>query len=168
MMIMFRAILIAVLVVGWDVCISEAAEQGLPHVNPAHENSASTLNRLPHASPDNMLSEINPVARVSFSSLSATRARPIFSPSRRPPPVKKPMGSGPNGSQVLSRPHLTLLGVIAGSERKMAVFLDGKSQAVVRMKIGESHLGWRLQSVEWREATLVSGQQVINFSIPTN
>ena len=168
MMIMFRAILIAVLVVGGEVCISEAAEQGLPHVMPVRESSASTLNRLPYASPAKMLSEINPVARVSLSSLSATRERPIFSPSRRPPLVKKPLQSTPNGPQAQSPLHLTLLGVIAGSERRMAVFLDGKSQAVIWMKIGESHSGWSLQSVEWREATLVKGQQVIILSIPTN
>ena len=108
----------------------------------------------------------NPLSKMTLSSLSATRERPIFSPSRRPPASSAPLPLAQNRFNGANRPPLTLLGVIAGGEPGIAVFLDGNSQAVIRMKVGEIRSGWMLHSVKRREATLIKDQQQVVLAIP--
>ena len=114
---------------------------------------------------------INPLWRIPLASLTATRDRPIFSPSRRPPivvqaaPVKsEPPPPPPPGAP--SRPLLTLLGAIASDTDSIAIFMDDTTKAIVRMKVGESHAGWMLRSVAKRQATLEMARQVAVLVIP--
>jgi len=113
----------------------------------------------------------NPLWRIPLASLTATRDRPIFSPSRRPPivvqaaPVKsEPPPPPPPGAP--SRPLLTLLGAIASDTDSIAIFMDDTTKAIVRMKVGESHAGWMLRSVAKRQATLEMARQVAVLVIP--
>jgi hypothetical protein len=137
--------------------------QKLPkrHADPARAKSLPAVQPNPGVQPNG-----SPLAQISLSSLSATRERPIFSPSRRPSTGSKPPPLAQNGFSGNSRPPLTLLGVIAGGEPGMAVFLDGNSRAVIRMKVGERRSGWTLHSVKWREATLVRDQHKVVLAIP--
>jgi hypothetical protein len=98
----------------------------------------------------------NPLWNVPLSSLHATRELPIFSASRRPPVISHAPSATPP-PVVADRsgpPKIALVGAIAGEANGMAIFLDGTTKAVVRLKTGESYLGWRLLSVTGREATL--------------
>jgi general secretion pathway protein N len=113
----------------------------------------------------------NPLWRIPLASLTATRDRPIFSPSRRPPivvqaaPVKsEPPPPPPPGAP--TRPLLTLLGAIASDTDSIAIFMDDTTKAIVRMKVGESHAGWMLRSVAKRQATLEMARQVAVLVIP--
>ena len=113
-------------------------------------------------------SDGNPPWRIPLASLSNTRERPIFSPSRRPPPVvnaprqlSQPLAiAGP------SRPPLSLVGAIAGDGDGIAVFVDEITRAVIRLKIGESHAGWALRRVEGREAQLERDRQTAVLTLP--
>jgi hypothetical protein len=113
-------------------------------------------------------SDGNPPWRITLASLSNTRERPIFSPSRRPPPVvnaptqlSQPLAiAGP------SRPPLSLVGAIAGDGDGIAVFVDETTRAVIRLKIGESHAGWALRRVEGREAQLEKDRQTAVLTLP--
>jgi general secretion pathway protein N len=114
---------------------------------------------------------VNPLWRIPLASLTATRDRPIFSPSRRPPivvqavPVKsEPPPPPPPGAP--TRPHLTLLGAIASDTDSIAIFMDDATKAIIRMKVGESHGGWMLRSVAKRQATLEMARQVAVLVIP--
>ena len=114
-----------------------------------------TPGRAAQAAPDG-----NPVRAIPIADLKVTRDRPIFSPSRRPPPppaptpiytvasVSKPVKTEPE------RPPLTLVGTIVGSNESIAVFLDRTTRNVVRLHTSESHEGWVLRSIQGREATL--------------
>ena len=114
----------------------------------------------------------NPLWRIPLASLSATRDRPIFSPSRRPPvivqaaPVKSEPPPPPPPPGAPSRPLLTLLGAIASDTDGIAIFMDDTTKAIVRMKVGESHAGWMLRSVAKRQATLEMARQVAVLVIP--
>ena len=101
----------------------------------------------------------NPLWAIALDELSETPARPIFSPSRRPPappllaalaaaPVKlaPPAKSGPD------RPLLTLLGTIVGESVEIGVFTDEASHEVVRLKAGEANDGWTLSAISGRAA----------------
>ncbi len=117
----------------------------------------------PHAPAAQAAPTGNPVRAIPLAELNITRDRPLFSPSRRPPP---PLAAAPI-YQVASvsrpvkvepqRPELTLVGTIVGGNDAIAVFLDRSTRSVVRLHTSESHEGWILRSIQGREATLEKG-----------
>lgn len=109
----------------------------------------------------------NPIAEIPLASLAATRERPIFSPSRRPPPAGTPAPTIPTKSQVVMRPSLTLLGAISAGSNGMAIFFDKKNGTVIQARVGEGVSGWTLRHVSGREATLESNRRTAILSIPS-
>ncbi len=107
----------------------------------------------------------NPLWAIPIASLTATRERPIFSPSRRPPAVAAPQrllrDNEPN------RPLLALVGTVAAAPEGIAIFQDEKSKGIVRLRMGESHSGWTLTAVKAREATLLRGRETAVLVIPS-
>ena len=95
--------------------------------------------------------QANPLWAIPLSSLSATRNRPLFSATRRPSsPVQQSSGLLSHAN----RPPFTLVGVIAGQGGGIAIISDGGTKSMIRLKTGETHLGWTLRQVKGREATL--------------
>jgi hypothetical protein len=124
----------------------------------------------PPPAPERALSA-NPLWAIPLAQLSATRERPIFSPSRRPPPaavaaepaiVKAPTvrKKGPE------TPPLALVGTIASAEEGFGIFLDQSTKAAIRLKVGEDYQGWKLRSVQGRETALEKDQQVVTLALP--
>jgi hypothetical protein len=114
----------------------------------------------------------NPLWAIPLSSLTATRERPIFLPSRRAPapavaaaPVVAPPPPPPPAAEP-EQPPLTLVGVIAGDQEGFAVFLDQATNNVVRLKTGQDHQGWVLRSVKARDATLEKNQRATTLALP--
>ena len=114
----------------------------------------------------------NPLWSVPLSMLPATQARPIFSASRRAPQravvapaiqavVPPPAPKGPE------RPALALIGAIVGDRDAVAVFLDQTNQKIVRLRQGEAHSGWVLNSVLRREVTLKKADQIETLGFPS-
>jgi general secretion pathway protein N len=97
----------------------------------------------------------NPLWKISPAELTETMQRPLFSPSRRPPPpvvpntIAVPQSAPPRAAEP-DHPLLTLVGTIIG-EQSMAIFLDDTSKNVVRLLAGQDHGGWQLRSVLRRE-----------------
>ena len=115
----------------------------------------------------------NPLWAVPLSTLTATRERPLFTPSRRapapavagpvvaaPPPPPPPPPTEPE------RPQLVLVGAIASDSEGIAVFLDQATNNIVRLRTGQDHSGWVLRSVKGREATLQKDQQTTTLTLP--
>ena len=115
-------------------------------------------------------SSANPLWGVPLTALSGTRDRPIFSASRRPiPPVVAP-SAVPKAAIVArpsepERPQLSLVGTVASDDEGFGIFLD-QSKTALRLKIGEDHQGWKLRSVQGREAVLEKDQQSVTLSLP--
>ena len=115
----------------------------------------------------------NPLWAVPLSSLTATRERPIFSQSRRPPPV--PVAAAPvvqarpapppPPPREPERPRLSLVGTVGGEEG-IAVFVDQATQAIVRLRTGEGHDGWVLRTVGGREVTLQNDRDTAVLTLP--
>jgi hypothetical protein len=112
----------------------------------------------------------NPLRAIPLSSLPVTRQRPIFLPSRRPARGLELASaqSQPAAPVTQSRPNLTLLGTIAGETDGTAIFLDETSKSIVRLKTGEGRLGWKLQLVSRRQATLQKGSETAIFVLPNS
>ena len=114
----------------------------------------------------------NPLWAIPLSSLTATRERPLFLPTRRAPapavagpvavapPPPPPPPAEPEG------PQLMLVGAIASESEGIAVFLDPSTNNIIRLKIGQDHAGWVLHSVKGREATLQKNQQTTRLALP--
>lgn len=112
----------------------------------------------------------NPLWAIPLSQLSETRDRPIFSVSRRPPAppaAAKPVTVKAPPSKPPERPQLSLVGTIASGEEGFGIFLDQATRAALRLKVGEDHQGWKLQSIHGREVTLEKDQQTTVLSLPS-
>ena len=111
----------------------------------------------------------NPLWAIPLTSLNATKERPIFSPSRRSPAVaglSTTQSPSPQADEQSRRPLLALVGVIAGEDDGIAIFIDETTKGVLRLRTGESHLGWTLQLVKGREVTLHSDSETTILALP--
>jgi hypothetical protein len=101
----------------------------------------------------------NPLWELPVGELTQTRARPLFSPSRRPPPAPVVALSSPPIERTSAResapdhPLLTLLGTIVGESVEIGIFADETANDVIRLKSGDVHEGWTLRSARGRVAT---------------
>jgi general secretion pathway protein N len=114
----------------------------------------------------------NPLWAVPLRALSATRERPIFSPSRRPPApvVAAPQIASPPPVAAKpaepDHPLLSLVGTIVGENEGIGIFLEQASNKVVRLKTGQSHSGWSLRAVRGREAIFDKDKLTATLALP--
>lgn len=87
-------------------------------------------------------------AEVSFAmapaeTFSAVVERPLFSPTRRPPP---------GGTATIESPEpeldVTLVGIIISAEERIAIFKAKGVSQFARLSVGDSFQGWTLESIE--------------------
>lgn len=121
------------------------------------------------AAPDATAKSANPLWDVPVAALAATRDRPLFSVSRRPPPVAAPltvMRAPPPPPREPEKPGLQLVGTVIGEEESFGIFVDSSSQASLRLRVGASHNGWLLQSLKTREAMLQKERETVTLLMP--
>jgi general secretion pathway protein N len=160
-----------------DFEVAEDARAGLPATlavgtHPAVRELAQVVTAPPTLAPapERALSA-NPLWAIPLTSLSGTRDRPIFSPSRRPPapavaPAAVPKVAAAPKPRERENPQLNLVGTIASGEEGFGIFLDQSTKAAVRLKVGEDYQGWKLRSVQGREAVLEKDQLVYTLELP--
>jgi len=114
----------------------------------------------------------NPLWAIPLRQLSATRDRPVFSPSRRPPPpaVVAPIAAPavrpvPKPAEP-ERPRISLVGTIASKIEGIGVFIDQETKKTIRLKIGEAHNGWALSTIKAREVTLRKERATAVLGLP--
>jgi general secretion pathway protein N len=113
----------------------------------------------------------NSILGVSLQALSATRERPIFSPSRRPPvaaadPVYVPEPPAVVKPADPEHPSLSLIGTVKGGAQELGIFLSQTNNEVIRLHIGEATDGWTLRSVDRRQTILEKEKQEVTLEIP--
>ena len=113
----------------------------------------------------------NPLWAIPLNTLTVTRARPIFSPSRRPPPpaiVAAPYVPPPRAAMPAEpdRPQLTLVGTVTGEQEAFGIFLDQTANKIVRLKLGDLHGGWILRQVRGREVMLQKNDEIVFLALP--
>jgi general secretion pathway protein N len=114
----------------------------------------------------------NPLWAVPLRTLSATRERPIFSPSRRPPPAAIVVAPAEPTAQpprpvVAERPALALVGTIVGEGERIAIFYNTATRATIRLRLGETDdAGWKLVSVDARTSLLEKGRESVTLALP--
>lgn len=137
-----------------------------PTVGPA----SATVERPPEPPTAQRALSDNPLWAIPLGRLTASRERPLFAPTRRPPApapvvVSAPVQAAPPPPAEPEKPQLSLLGTIVGSE-KIGLFIDSASKSVVRLKAGENHKGWTLRAVERRQVEFARGLDITVLDIP--
>lgn len=113
----------------------------------------------------------NPLWGIPISALDATRERPIFSASRRPPMppvvaqrvVEVPPPPKPAEPE---HPLITLVGTVIGTPKNVAVVLDRATKTIVRLHVGEAASGWILRTVDARSMTIEKNSQFVTLALP--
>lgn len=112
----------------------------------------------------------NPLWAIPLRELSATRERPLFAPTRRPPPEATPQAPPPPPAPPTvaapAVPPFTLIGTLVNERGGFALFLDPASRAVIRLRTGEAHAGWVLRSVSMRDAMLQQDRSTTVMTLP--
>lgn len=116
----------------------------------------------------------NPLWTIPLRQLTATRERPLFTPSRRPaPPVvanayqlaSVPAAPPPKPAEP-EKPQLALVGTVAGDGDGFGVFIDQAAKSVLRLKTGEHHKGWVLRAVHRRDVVFEKGTETAVLELP--
>jgi general secretion pathway protein N len=126
---------------------------------------------LPKTPPPARPLSANPLWAIPLATLSNTRERPIFSPSRRPPvqapvAIARPVAPPPPPPPRAERPPLSLVGTVAGDSESFGIFVDRGTSTALRLKLGEDYQGWRLRTVRGRDVALERDQQTVVLSLP--
>ena len=107
----------------------------------------------------------NPLASRPLESLSATRDRPLFAPSRRrPPPPAAPVVRAVEATPV-PPPSVVLLGIVTEANEARAMVRSDGSGKVVRARVGDEIGGWKVTLIEPRRLVLSIDDRSVSFSL---
>ena len=107
----------------------------------------------------------NPLAAPSLNRLSATRERPLFTPSRRAAPPPAPVASAAPVESVTAPPQIALVGVVIGVEGPHAVVNDLALNKIVRLRIGDEIEGWKVREIDERLLVLWHDGRSTSFTL---
>lgn len=114
------------------------------------------------------------LAGIPLDTLRATRERPLFVPSRRPPeappqPVAiEPLAPPPPPAAAQAPPpRFTLLGIIRSPRQGgAAVVLDDADHTSFNLKPGDDRRGWVVKSIDGNVVTLRNGERTLALTYP--
>ena len=152
---------------GIEMSDTDAAAAARPQPSPPAQDQRAAQTGQPPSG--------NPLWGIPLKQLSATRDRPIFSPSRRPPPAAVPVTAAATSLPVQApkqreRPQLSLIGTIVSGDDGFAIFVDQTTKTPLRIRLGADYQGWMLRQIEARSVTLQKGEEVamLSFLEPAN
>jgi general secretion pathway protein N len=107
----------------------------------------------------------NPLEAQPLDRLSATRDRPLLSPTRRPtPPPPPPPPEQPPVAVVPQPPNLTLVGIVLDDEGARALIRSSATNAD-RVQIGDDIGGWKVAQIEGRRLVLSLDGRFVTFTL---
>jgi general secretion pathway protein N len=110
----------------------------------------------------------NPLEAQPLDRLSATRERPLFSPTRRPiPPPPPPPPEAAAVAVVPQPPNLQLFGIVVDDEGARAIVRSG-AEKVDRVQIGDDIGGWKVSQIEGRRLVLSLDGRFATFTLFSN
>jgi general secretion pathway protein N len=110
----------------------------------------------------------NPLEAQPLDRLSATRERPLFSPTRRPiPPPPPPPPEAAPVAVVPQPPNVQLFGIVMDDEGARALVRSG-TEKVDRVQIGDDIGGWKVAQIEGRRLVLSLDGRFATFTLFSN
>jgi len=109
---------------------------------------------------------VNPLQAQSLDRLSATRDRPLFSPTRRPvPPPPPPVVRAPEVVPPPPPPNVTVVGIVLDGEGARAIVRAGMGRKFERVQIGDDIGGWKVSQIEGRRLVLSLDDRHATFTL---
>jgi general secretion pathway protein N len=102
----------------------------------------------------------NPLEALPLDALTATRERPLFRPTRRPPPpvpVAAPAPEPPPDAApvaVAESPPFDLVGAVVGKDTAIALLRNRATNQILRLRPGDDAEGWRVATIGSRTVAL--------------
>lgn len=103
---------------------------------------------------------LNPLSALEPSDVSRFRDRPLFTPSRQPPPVVLRAPERPTPIAPIVRrepPKVRLTGVVQGNTAPMAILQRSGESATATVRVGDNVDGWLVISIDSLAIVLQSG-----------
>jgi hypothetical protein len=109
----------------------------------------------------------NPLWALTLDQLPATRERPLFSPSRRPPPRPQRVESVAALPPPAPRqpPSVVLLGIVSDADGTWALIRAGGAEKTTRARLGDEIAGWKVSEIETRRLVLSSDDRSVSFAL---
>ena len=148
-----------VTVLAWAIAMPAMAADPAPQPQPQSQ---------PGAEVQSAAAPVSPLAAQPFDRLSATRDRPLFSPTRHPPapppeiavePAPPPPPSPP--------PNIVLLAVVMDGEEARAIVRTAPEAKILRVQIGDDIAGWKVGQIEARRLVLSLDERSATFTMFT-
>jgi hypothetical protein len=106
----------------------------------------------------------SPLAAQPFDRLSATRERPLFSPTRRAPPPPPQVVAAPEPPPPPAPPpNVALFGIVMDGDEAHAVVQAGPAEKIRRVRIGDDIGGWKVAQIEGRRLVLALDGRIATF-----
>lgn len=108
-------------------------------------------------------------AIASSEPFEATRARPLFSPTRRPPPAVPSAETPPPQAESQpppAPPALSLSGIISGEGTAIAILRRASESAAIRVPLGSQIDGWRVSAIQQRAVVLEHEGRSVTIVLP--
>jgi hypothetical protein len=143
---------------------------GLPAISSGPAEPATTVRVVAAPAVPARTPSANPLWGIPLNQLSGTRDRPIFSPSRRPPPAavaaETPSTKPPPRKKEIEPPQFSLVGTIASDDEGFGIFIDQSTKMALRLKVGEDYQGWKLRAIRGREVTVEKDERAAVLTLP--
>ena len=114
----------------------------------------------------------NPLWGIPLRALAATRERPLFSASRRPPapvvpsaPIARALPVAIKAAEP-ERPPFALIGTVVSTDTRIAILLNQTTKLVTQVREGEQESGWRLTAVSPRSTVVERDDQSVTLALP--
>jgi general secretion pathway protein N len=112
----------------------------------------------------------NPLWAVTLEQLPATRDRPLFAPSRRPPPRPEAprveiTAAIPAPAPPRQPPSVVLMGTVTDADGTWALVRAGGSEKVTHARLGDEISGWKVSEIEARRLVLSSADRSVSFAL---
>ncbi len=144
-----------------------AKRTGVPDAEDSAEAAPATSDH-EHASPAG-----NPLWTVPLTALAATRDRPLFSVSRRPPVTAVPIIDPPPPQKEEAvappppeRPSLALIGTIVSPAASVAMLQGSNTETILRLRMGQENNGWQVRGIGLRSIVVEKGAQSVELGLP--
>lgn len=105
---------------------------------------------------------------LRLDDLRQTRDRPLFSPTRRPPPkvdLAQAVTPVPPPPPIMP-PAVTLIGVVLGAGEHAVIVQEKAGGKPLRVAVGQDIDGWRVESIEPRSCILKNSDRAITLTFP--
>ena len=117
-------------------------------------------------SPAGPAQNLNPLSTLDPATLDAFRGRPLFAPSRRPPPPRQIFTAPATPLAVETPPpDLRLVGVVAGVDNAVAILRRPTGGSSLSLKLGDSVETWRVQAIGPDRVTLRDGTRETTYRL---